>query len=327
MRLIIFTTCKPMIGEDKWRQEQAIKSWIQLKDIEIKVIVFGNDKGVDELCEKYNLTHIPVVDNLAGVPRVKAMFETSASFAKPEDYMMWTNADIIFFQNLVDNIKMFDVHRKSKNIVNFALVGARLDWNNPCILPQITKEHFFGNIKINKMIGNQRLTKTIVKSDKYECHPITDDAIDYIIHSPTTYKDKIHQCLVIAGCYHDSILMWLATQSNYLTLNMSQTITAIHQNHGITEQSRNREKNTLQVNNGNYLGWLSNEIKKQKLYYDPVVGSCCSSALNFSYLDKSQNIQFGKNSNIPKMLHTRIMNRDNWSKTDLSWANNYKSIS
>ena len=59
MKLIIFTTCKPFIGDDEWRQAQAIKSWILLENIEKKIIIMGNDEGTKEICEKYNLIHEP----------------------------------------------------------------------------------------------------------------------------------------------------------------------------------------------------------------------------------------------------------------------------
>jgi len=45
MKLIIFTTCKPFIGDDAWRQEQAIKSWTLLKNIEKKIIFRHLDIG------------------------------------------------------------------------------------------------------------------------------------------------------------------------------------------------------------------------------------------------------------------------------------------
>ena len=38
MKLVIFTTCKPFIGDDAWRQEQAIKSWTLLEGIEKKLL-------------------------------------------------------------------------------------------------------------------------------------------------------------------------------------------------------------------------------------------------------------------------------------------------
>ena len=47
-KLVIFTTCKKFLNDDKWRQEQAIKSWTLLKGIEIKIIIIGNDEGTKE---------------------------------------------------------------------------------------------------------------------------------------------------------------------------------------------------------------------------------------------------------------------------------------
>jgi hypothetical protein len=46
MKLVIFTTCKPFIGDDSWRQEQAIKSWTLLTNIEVKIIIIGESEGV-----------------------------------------------------------------------------------------------------------------------------------------------------------------------------------------------------------------------------------------------------------------------------------------
>lgn len=323
MKLIMFTTCKPMVGNDKLHQEQAIQSWVKLKGIEIKIIVFGNDYGVKEICDKYNLTHIPQVENIVNVPKVKAMFEKSASFAQPDDIMLWVNADIIFFQDLIINVNNFLEEKNRKNIKDFVLVGARLDWNNPSKLPVLTKEHFFGNIKMNDMIGNQRLVKTNVVSDKYECHPITDDGIDYIIHSPTTYKNLIDSSLVIAGCYHDSILMWLALQSNMFTCNLSNTVTAIHQNHGISEESRNREKNCLETNNKKYYNWLEKETKKRPLLFDTVDGTRCASAnYRSEWQDGKTNISIIEN-NINPTAKNRYLARNSNPNKLLEWIKTF----
>ena len=74
-KLIIFTTCKKFLGDDKWRQEQAIKSWTLLKGIEIKIVIIGNDEGTEELCNKYNLIHEPKVKSFVNMPYLKSMFE------------------------------------------------------------------------------------------------------------------------------------------------------------------------------------------------------------------------------------------------------------
>ena len=108
MKLVIFTTCKPFLEDDAWRQEQAIKSWLELKGIEIKIVIIGNDKGVKEICEKYNLIHHPNIKNFENVPYVYDMFMIGASYADKEDYLLWTNCDIIYFQELIQNIISFE---------------------------------------------------------------------------------------------------------------------------------------------------------------------------------------------------------------------------
>ena len=250
MKLVIFTTCKPLRDDDAWRQEQAIKSWTLLKGIEKKIVVFGDDEGVSELCEKYDIVHEPEVTCLAGVPLVRAMFETAATYASPEDYLLWTNADMMYFSDMIDTILAFDKKRKEEDIEDFIFVGARTDWHNPQPLENLTKEHFFGNIRMNPMVGNQRLSTTSwPPSSKYECHPVQDDGIDYVVHSPTAYIGKIDPRLVIAGTRHDTLLLQYAIDSGYFACNTGRTITAIHQNHGITQSTKQREKQVLEPNN------------------------------------------------------------------------------
>ena len=97
MKLIIFTTCKPFINDDSWQQEQAIKSWTLLANIEKKIIILGNDEGTQEICEKYNLIHEPDIKTLDGVPYLYEMFLTANKYADEDDVMLWTNSDMIYF--------------------------------------------------------------------------------------------------------------------------------------------------------------------------------------------------------------------------------------
>ena len=105
MKLIIFTTCKPFIGDDAWRQEQAIKSWTLLNGIEKQIIIIGNDEGTREICEKYNLIHEPVIKTLLSVPYLYEMFLIANKYATEEDVMLWTNSDMIYFQDMIKKIR------------------------------------------------------------------------------------------------------------------------------------------------------------------------------------------------------------------------------
>ena len=200
MKLIIFTTCKSFEGDDAWRQEQAIKSWVLLKGMEKIIIIVGNDKGTKEICEKYNLIHRPNIKNLHGIPYVHSMLEIGASYGNEDDYLLWTNADMIYFNDMIKNILAFDKFKKAKNIKNFALVGGRIDWHNPKVLKDLSKEHFSSNINLNN-----QLCIEVCQTDslKYECSKHALCGIDYVIHSPTTYINRIDKNLVIAGTRHD----------------------------------------------------------------------------------------------------------------------------
>ena len=114
MKLIIFTTCKPFIGDDAWRQEQAIKSWTLLEGIEKKIIILGNDEGTKEICDKYNLIHEPDIRTLQGVPYLYDMFLIANNYANDEDVMLWTNSDMIYFQDMIDNILSFKKYRPNE---------------------------------------------------------------------------------------------------------------------------------------------------------------------------------------------------------------------
>ena len=267
MKLVIFTTCKPLIGDDKWRQEQAIKSWTLLKGMEIIIIIIGNDEGVKELCEKYNLIHEPHVRNIKNVPFLHDMLEIGVKYSEPDDYLLWTNSDMIYYQHMIENIIRFKYFRKvNTSIQNFALVGGRTDWHNPKILKDISYNLFISNLNIN----NKNTTDICqTNSSKYECSYHALCGIDYVIHSPTTFINKIDKQLVIAGTRHDMILVGTSISNNYYTCNITDTNPVIHQNHGYPKgythmnivndnHHRNNILNVLKYNNMRCNGIMKN---------------------------------------------------------------------
>jgi hypothetical protein len=229
MKVIIFTTCKPFEGDDAWRQEQAIKSWTLLEGMEKEIIVIGNDKGTKEICEKYNLIHEPNVRNLQRIPYLHAMLEIGASYAEKDDFLLWTNSDMIYFNDMIKNILAFKHIKEQYKIQNYALIGGRIDWHNPKLLDDLSKEHFISNMNINSK-GTINICQT--NSSKYECSHHALCGIDYVIHSPTTFINNINKNLVIAGTRHDMILVGTALQNKFFTCNITQTNLVIHQNHG-----------------------------------------------------------------------------------------------
>ena len=247
MKLIIFTTCKPFIGDDAKRQEQALKSWTLLDGIEKQIIIIGNDLGTKQICDKYNFIHEPIVKNLNGVPYLYSMFEIANKYANDDDVMMWTNSDIIYFNKISHCIKWFKENFNS--IKNYLLIGGRLDWKNPSLLPELTEKHFFNNINLQK--SNKKNMAELYNSSKYECEPHLLCGIDYVIHSNTTFINNIDKNLVIAGTRHDMILVGAGIQKKYFTCDITDVCPIIHQNHGCPNKAL---VNSLKLNNSRCYG-------------------------------------------------------------------------
>ena len=249
MKLIIFTTCKPFIGDDDWRQEQAIKSWTLLQGIEKKIIILGNDEGTKEICDKYNLIHEPDIKTLDGVPYLYKMFLIANNYANDEDVMLWTNSDMIYFQDMIDNILTFKKYKPDER--NYLLVGGRIDWYNPKILEKLDKKYFHDNINLNNEFIDSNIR--FMESNNFECcnHPLC--GIDYVIHSKTTFLNKLDPKLVIAGTRHDMIILGVGIDYEYFTCDITDTCHVIHQNHGYNNVNQNKI-NILKSNNSKCSG-------------------------------------------------------------------------
>ena len=231
--VIFFTTCKPFEGEDAWRQEQALKSWLALK-VNKKILVMGNDKGVKEICEKYDLIHIPEIRNLEGIPYVYSMYEKAWKYGSERDFFIWTNCDMIYFDDMIESIKDFKIKRDNENIKDFILVGQRHDWYKPRVLDKFDK--------------NEILEK---EKNHLKLHATT--GIDYVIHNREIYKDIYPKDLVIAGMRHDMVMVGIAVQKGFYTFDMTNKIFALHQEHN---KGNGRKINKKLVKNNNSLGHL-----------------------------------------------------------------------
>ena len=242
MKLIIFTTCKPFIGDDAWRQEQAIKSWTLLEGIEKKIIIIGNDEGTKHICDKYNLIHEPNIKTLDGVPYLYEMFLIANNYANDDDIMLWTNSDMIYFQDMINTI--FNFKQQKPDEKNYLLIGCRIDWLNPKKLEKITKNDFFNKINLNN-----KASVNIEKQDSlyHECSLHPPCGIDYVIHSKTTFLNNLDPNLVIAGTRHDMIMVGVGIDKKYFTCDITSTCPVIHQNHGYRQkiESSNLRHNNL----------------------------------------------------------------------------------
>lgn len=248
-KLIIFTTCKPFIGDDKWRQEQAIKSWTEINMDKI-IIIFGIDEGVEEICNKYNLVHIKDIKCVHGVPYVNDLFSISSDYANDDDILLWTNSDMIYFnEDIIKTINAFKKYKEENNIKNYMIVGQRHDWCNTKILDHFDKDKFIAN--------SEKCEQT--NAIKYLDHPKhkicihKTCGIDYIFHNKEAYKNKINNKVVIAGALHDNLLVRVGLSNNYFTCDATASIFALHENHSYPIERRdlvNKLKNNNRIHAG-----------------------------------------------------------------------------
>ena len=209
MKLIFITTCKPFDEEYSWKQEQSIKSWVNLEGIEKQIIIVGNDAGVAGLCQKYDLIHHPDIRCLGPVPYIYDMLQVAASYANNDDLIIWTNADMIYTQTLIDTIKAFKNNYTEKD---YLLVGQRWDWKTPRIIDT----------------NDNNIIKKIISE---ECNLHASCGIDYIIHSKTSLLGHFDTNMVIAGTTHDMKMLQVGLNRRIPTVNCTNTILTIHHNH------------------------------------------------------------------------------------------------
>lgn len=257
--LIIFTTCKPFKGDIGWKQEQSIKSWVNL-NIDKKIIIFGNDFGTKEICEKYNLIHesdIKTFNN--NVPYIHDMFLIASNYANDNDTLIWTNADMIYYDSFVKTINAFK--ETNSEIKNFILVGQRFDWHNPCILTDLTEEYFKNNITYEHPTLTSKQYK---EGDKFQGQLHAPTGIDYVVHSKTTIVNNIDKNLVIAGTGHDMIIVSSALRNNYYTCDITETNFVVHHNHGYVKDVvfQERIKHNRSIYNQHSLRGINNCIMK-----------------------------------------------------------------
>jgi hypothetical protein len=188
----ICATPKAFKGDIKRIQENAIKSWLEVRDAEI--ILFGNEEGVGEMAKKYKVRHIPDITlNYNGVPYLDYIFQRINEEAKGE-VICYVSADVMLFLN------KFSFKISSP----FLGVGYRYDYDN--------KKFEYGDI-IDR--------KDLVKHNPSGC--------DYWIFPKGMYK-KFPRFTIGRGG-QEGWMIWHGMKYGVKVIDFSNVIKAIHQNH------------------------------------------------------------------------------------------------
>jgi len=117
--LTIFAMPKAFVGHTDAIQRNAITSWTKLKR-HSEIILFGNDEGVAEFAQRYDLRHISGVKcNEFGTPLLNDLF-TKAQAAASNDICVYVNSDIILMDDFTEAIKSV-----ARRFDQFLMVGRR----------------------------------------------------------------------------------------------------------------------------------------------------------------------------------------------------------
>lgn len=218
--LSIFTTMKPMTGEDDpvWTtQWNTLMSWSFLP---IEIIVMGLEDGVLDLVQQVKddternsrparinrYGAVPL--NEQGTPYVSDLFKTG-NMVGSSDLLAYVNADILLFQDFVT------VSSKIKRELDrFLMIGKRINYN----------------LKKRIDFTNDQWAEDLVEDALENGTYAVGAAIDYFIHTRGLWQDIPDMAL--ARYYWDNHLVWLAgTQERAPVIDATKVITCVHQDH------------------------------------------------------------------------------------------------
>ena len=209
MKLIIFSTFKPMIPAFITEQTNSLNSWKALR-YDKKIIIIGNDEGVEKLCKEKNVIHHPEVKkNNYDTPLVSDIFKIGWSYASEDDICIFLNGDIILSNSLCDVIDRFIKEYPNYKDINYFLTAIRYDWTN------------FKHIDFTDENWEKKI-KTGMRG-KYS----PPNGIDLYIHKKNTLE--IPKEFAIAKMSYDGYIMNYVNTKFPVTIDITKSTTIYHQ--------------------------------------------------------------------------------------------------
>lgn len=205
--ITIFAIPKAFKGHFATIQCNAIISWTLLQP-KPEIILFGNDEGTAEICQKLGLRHIPkVARNEFGTPLVNDLFEQAQQLATYK-LLCYVNSDILFLRGFTQAIGKVSQLRQA-----LLMVGQRCDI-------EITELWSFSEIDWGKRLRD-------LAKDSGELKP--PNWIDYFVFSKGLFKDI--PPFAIGRPAYDNWLVWYASSQQATVVDATPRVLALHQNH------------------------------------------------------------------------------------------------
>ena len=205
--ITIFTAPKPFTNPHiALIQRNAIESWTHLGP-DVEVLVIGDEEGIAEACAEWKVRHLPDVQrNSSGTPLVSSIFQMARE-ASNSPVLVYVNADVIFFPQVVETIQA--VARQEKE---FLLVGQRWD------LDLRESIDFSGN-------WSEWLNQEIASRGRL--HP--RGGSDYFIYPRDCFSDMPAFAIGRAGW--DNWMFYKARCEGWKLVDATKDIRIVHQDH------------------------------------------------------------------------------------------------
>ena len=188
-------------------QRNALNSWMRLH-ADVEVILFGDDAGAEDAARELGLRHEPRVErNQFGSKRVDYMFARAQEIAR-HDTLCFCNCDIILLPEFCAAVE-----RVRGRHERFLMVGRRWDTD-------IREALDFGDprwsARVKELAHEQGLQQP-------------GWSVDYFAFRRGFYGQM--PALVIGRVWWDHWLVWKARAEGAAVVDVSEVVTAIHQNH------------------------------------------------------------------------------------------------
>ena len=213
--LTVFAIPKPFVGHVGVIQRNAVRSWLALRP-DCQVLLCGDEPGSAEAARELGVERLPDVDrNEFGTPLLSSVFE-SAELRAEHDLLCYANADVVFFDDLLDVVRaVASQHRR------FLLAGGALDLD-------VTRELAFDDVGVRDLGARAREEGTL-RGRLW---------IDFFVF-PRGSIGRLPDFAVGRPSW-DNWMIWRARSLRMPVVDVTDAATVIHQSHayGHVQQAR-----------------------------------------------------------------------------------------
>ncbi|MBB5032502.1 hypothetical protein [Prosthecobacter vanneervenii] len=218
LRLTLFAVPKPFEGHIGCIQRNAVRSWRQLGE-QVQILLFGDEHGTREMAQEVGAVHLPHIRyNQHGTPLLDGVFAEAHQHGTAP-FLVYVNADIILLDDLWTTL---EIVRQSAH-QRFLIFGKRTDLD-------VTE-----TIPMESAGWQQQLRLDAAQRGVLAYRGCKD----YFLFSRLVYE-TIPAFAVGRGNW-DNWMLHDAKLRKIPVIDVTGTLTAIHQNHGYSHTKGSRK--------------------------------------------------------------------------------------